>query len=147
MRISLLAVGCMAIALSGIGQAQFTTSQGTSNKGPTPKNVKPVIQKSTQTSLSVRPIPLTAALVGGSDDCSTAQTANAISGVGQFSVDTTLATTGAPAASCGLLGTDVWFYWTATTSGVASIQTCGLVGNDSALALWDAAGVPAGTCP
>ena len=147
MRISLLAVGCVAIALSGIGQAQFTTSQGTSNKGPTPKNVKPVIQKSTQTSLSVRPIPLTAALVGGSDDCSTAQTANAISGVGQFSVDTTLATTGAPAASCGLLGTDVWFYWTATTSGVASIQTCGLVGNDSALALWDAAGVPAGTCP
>ena len=149
MRISMLALGCFALALSGAAQAQFGAagSQVMPAKGPAQKNVKPVIQKTVQASPTVTPIPVGSFLVGGSDDCSTAQASNAIAGPGVYSVDTTLATTGTPSATCGALGTDVWFYWTANVTGVASITTCGYVGSDSVLAIWDGAGVPAGSCP
>ncbi|MFN9787593.1 MAG: hypothetical protein ACK57N_13570 [Planctomycetia bacterium] len=149
MRFSLLSVGCLALAFSGAAQAQYANSQaqGSATKGVSTKGQKMVVQKTTQTTTSVTPLPLGAFLVGGSDDCSTAQAQNSISGSGTFSVDTTAATTGAPVGSCGLMGTDVWFYYTATTTGTAVVETCGQSANDTVLAAWSAAGVPAGSCP
>jgi hypothetical protein len=127
MRFSLLSVGCLALALSGAAQAQYANSQaqGTATKGVTTKGQKMVVQKTTQTATTVTPLPVGAFLVGGSDDCSTAQAQNSISGTGTFSVDTTIATTGAPVGSCGLMGRDVWFYYTATSTGTAVVETCG----------------------
>jgi len=86
---------------------------------------------------------VTSNLVGGSDDPSTAIATNSISGAGAFAVDSTLATTGTPVATCGAMGTDVWFYWTAAASGLTTINLCGSTTADTALAAWSAsAGAP-----
>ena len=92
MRFSLLSVGCLALALSGAAQAQYANSQaqGSATKGVTTKGQKMVVQKTTQTATTVTPLPVGAFLVGGSDDCSTAQAQNSISGTGTFSVDTVI---------------------------------------------------------
>src|SRR5882672_6809962 len=65
----------------------------------------------------------------GSDGCATPQP---ISGVGTFAFNNASATTGAEGQSealCLFFGTsgisnDVWFAWTATTSGTAKIALC-----------------------
>jgi hypothetical protein len=84
--------------------------------------------------------------LNGSDDCSMASTNDAISGNGTFAVNTTTATSGVPLASCGAIGNDVWFYWTSTLTGSASVSTCTTVASDSVIAVW-ADGMPAGSCP
>lgn len=78
-------------------------------------------------------------LPGGSDDPASAVSANAITGSGTFAVDSTLATTGTPVASCGGMGTDVWFYWTAAASGISTINLCGSA-DDTVLAVWSSVG-------
>ncbi|MBK7875900.1 MAG: hypothetical protein IPJ77_09125 [Planctomycetes bacterium] len=85
-------------------------------------------------------------VVGGSDDCSTAATNDAISGVGTFSVTNVGATNGAP-DSTGCINTqlDVWFYWTATQTGAARLQLCGQTTTDTVVAIW--ADNNGGACP
>jgi len=98
--------------------------------------------KTVTTGSAVTPIQLpSSTLVGGSDDCTTA---DAISGPGTYAVNTTAATTGSPVGSCGLMGSDVWFRYTAVATSVCNVSTCG-GSMDSVIAIW--AGAPAGTCP
>jgi len=86
-------------------------------------------------------------VVGGSDDCSSA---DAISGQGLFAFDNSQATTGSEGqseANCYIFGNsavanDVWFAWTADASGVARITTCSHTTVDTKLAAY-----PGGSCP
>ncbi len=139
MRLPLLTAALMVAAPLGLASAQVSAVQSPiknpAPKGPPVKVINP----------SVQPVQVVHSL-GGSDDCSTAAVNDAISGPGNFAANTTTATTGSPVGTCGAIGNDVWYYWTATTSGVASITTCGLIGSDSAIAVW-ADGMPAGSCP
>lgn len=83
-------------------------------------------------------VPGGSLFVGGSDECAGAE---AIAGTGTFSVNTVSATTGAPqSGSCPAANRDVWFAWTATSSGLTTIATCGGVSNDSVLAVYDGPG-------
>jgi hypothetical protein len=82
----------------------------------------------------------------GTDDCSAASTSAAISGTGTFSVDTSASTTGSPLPSCAPMTSDVWFYWTATASGTATVSLCGGAAVDTVMGVW-ANGSPAGSCP
>ncbi|MCY2961624.1 MAG: hypothetical protein NTY35_15790 [Planctomycetota bacterium] len=124
---------CLAISLAATNaDAQYTARAKTA---PT-KDVPPMG-------------PPTSGLlaVGGSDDCANAAAANAIAGAGVFAVTTVGATNGSPdAASCVNTQRDVWFYWTATSTGVATINTCGGTTVDTVLTVW-ADGAPAGSCP
>jgi hypothetical protein len=92
--------------------------------------------------------------LNGSDDCSTA---DVITGLGPFTFDNTagVATTGlngqlnTPACTffnLTAIALDVWFLWTAPTTGVAQIQTCGNTTVDTKIAVynWTAIG---STCP
>ncbi len=57
------------------------------------------------------------------DDCSTA---TAIAGSGPFAFDTTGASTNAQqSAACPDATLDVWYAWTATSTGAATMSTCG----------------------
>ncbi len=83
----------------------------------------------------------------GADSCTTP---DVIVGTGVFTFDNTAATIGADGqaeALCNQLGSttvtsDVWFTWTAPTSGVVVVETCGITGIDTKIALY--AGT---TCP
>ncbi len=83
---------------------------------------------------------------GGADDCANAEP---ISGEGTFNFDNSSATTdGLPHAGCLAFGTDqiendVWFCWTATFDGDATVQTCGGTGVDTKIAAYDGCNV----CP
>lgn len=85
----------------------------------------------------------TTALAQGSDTCATAQV---VVGLGTFAFDNTTATTdGLPDAACNFFATsqinnDVWFKWTAPTSGAFTITTCSQTTMDSKLAVYS------GTC-
>ena len=88
----------------------------------------------------------TPAYAGGppNDECSNA---TAISGDGSFTFDTTGATTGAEGQECNDGGTigienDVWFCWTATCSGIVTIQTCSFTSLDTKIALYDGCACP-----
>jgi len=86
-------------------------------------------------------VSLAAVLLAGSraqaqnDDCATP---TVISGVGLFPFDCTGATTGTQGqneAVCNIYANtsvlyDVWFQWTAPSSGVATLTLCGLLGTD-----------------
>jgi hypothetical protein len=76
------------------------------------------------------------------DDCAMAAP---IGGTGTYAVDSTTATTGAPLPGCASAGRDVWYLWTAPSSGNATVRTCGGVTADSVLAVW--ADNNAGACP
>lgn len=84
--------------------------------------------------------------MGGSDDCTTA---DPISGSGVFPFDNSMATTdGNPHAACDFFGqnnieNDVWFCWTADCDGNVVVETCGLTGVDTKLAVYDGCAV----CP
>ncbi|MBL8859170.1 MAG: hypothetical protein JNL28_11730 [Planctomycetes bacterium] len=95
--------------------------------------------------------PPPAPLVGGSDACATP---DAIAGTGSFAFDNTSATTGAEGqseAACNLFGStailsDVWFVWTAPTSGIAKVTTVNQTIVDTKIAAYPAP-VPSGGCP
>src|SRR5438034_771097 len=88
----------------------------------------------------------TSFLVNGSDNCANAAANDAISGLGTFGVSNVGATSGSPIASCGAMGLDVWFYWTATASGTTTVSACGGLSSDTVFAVWSD-GSPAGSCP
>lgn len=83
----------------------------------------------------------------GSDSCSTP---SAIAGPGQFAFDNTLATTGTEGQAesicyefgSSVVDNDVWFLWTAASTGQVSFKTCGTTGVDTKLAIY-----PGGSCP
>ncbi len=77
----------------------------------------------------------------GSDSCTTPQV---IAGFGSFSFDNTAAAAGNDfAPGCASIGRDVWFSWTAASSGSTTIATCGGTSLDSVLAVYAASACPA----
>jgi hypothetical protein len=96
--------------------------------------------------------PPPAPLVGGSDNCATP---DPLTGTGSFPFDTTIATTttdGQSTLNCIFFNQigidhDVWFVWTAPTTGTAVVSTCnGGTFNDTKIAVYN---LPAGGgfCP
>jgi hypothetical protein len=89
------------------------------------------------------------AFVGGSDSCATP---DVISGPGPFSFNNSSATTGAEGqanANCLFFGTmgignDVWFTWTAGSTGSATLSLCGGTLMDSKVAVYAGVGCPSG---
>ncbi len=81
------------------------------------------------------------------DDCATPA---AITGLGAFNFDDTLATTGSAGQSeslCNFLFTtvvfnDVWYAWTAPSSGTATLALCGGTGMDSKVAAYAGTSCP-----
>ena len=81
-----------------------------------------------------------AAMAQGNDDCANA---TPLSGDGVFAVDNTIGTGLDADPGCGNFGADVWYGWTATTTGTVNMDMCdGTTTYDSALALWDGSGCP-----
>ena len=75
------------------------------------------------------------------DDCSAAV---AITGSGPFNFDTTGATTSVQQSGfCGTSGQDIWYDWTATGTGFASLSLCGS-SYDTLVAVYSGAGCPTG---
>ncbi|MDZ4772409.1 MAG: hypothetical protein SGI72_04665 [Planctomycetota bacterium] len=91
--------------------------------------------------------PPPAPLLGGSDSCATP---DAIAGIGLFAFDDTNATTGTQGQSesaCNAFGNtailaDVWFVWTAPSSGMARVTTVNQTIVDTKIAAY-----PGGACP
>ncbi|MBL8861853.1 MAG: hypothetical protein JNK02_07550 [Planctomycetes bacterium] len=139
MRFPLFAASVLAGSFASFAGAQISPNQTAPVKLPAVKQppAKPVVPPVRQ--------PMTSFLVGGSDNCANASTNDAISGPGTFAVNNIGATTGSPVASCGLMQNDVWFYWTATQTGIATISTCGGVSGDSVASVWASPGP--GVCP
>ncbi len=79
------------------------------------------------------------------DGCSTA---TVISGAGPFTFDTTSSTTGSEGqgfAGCGTINKDLWYVWTANTSGTVVVTNCGLItsaSTDTKIAVYDGAACP-----
>jgi hypothetical protein len=82
-----------------------------------------------------------APLVGGSDNCATP---DAITGIGNFAFDNTLATDSSPAipSACAVPVHDVWFVWTAPSTGTVTMTLCGHTTADTAIAIYTG-----NTCP
>ncbi len=77
------------------------------------------------------------------DDCSAAIV---ISGAGPFATDTTTATTGSQMPSCtGFMSLDIWYEWTAGSTGNATMEMCGGPSYDSVIAAYAGAGCPLGS--
>jgi len=97
---------------------------------------------------TVPALPLTSALVGGSDSCATP---DALVGDGLYLFDNTAATTGPQGQTQGICNqvgggtgilSDVWFAWTATTTGLARVNTCGFSTVDTKIAVYSGNGCP-----
>jgi hypothetical protein len=124
------------LALSTLATVTFA-DQGAGTKYSTPK--PPPTQP--------RAMALTSALVGGADSC---VTPDVIVGGGPFLFDNTVATTGLEGQAEGLctffgfttVDQDVWFKWTATSSGILSVNTCGLSAVDTKIAIYQATSCP-----
>lgn len=80
----------------------------------------------------------------GSDDCTTP---DPIAGTGNFVVNMTTATTSGIMPSCFFVvpENDVWFAWTASATGNATVSFCGHTVADTLLAIWDSQPCGAGT--
>jgi len=138
MRLALLTAALLAGAPLSSAAAQITASHS---------RAKPAASKTIQAPGGPATPQLVTFAVGGNDSCSSASSTDAISGYGTFAVNNTGATAGSPVGTCGLMGRDVWFYWTAPVTEMVTVSTCGLVvGADPVSAIW-ADGSPAGTCP
>ena len=119
----------LGLALANSASAQFSTQKPTP---PTKPGVSTAPATPTGGSMAL--------LVGGGDSCATP---DMISGSGTFAFDTTTATTGAEGQNeCGSIYNDVWFAWTATSSGIATVSTCNQAAFDTKLAAY-----PGGACP
>jgi hypothetical protein len=77
------------------------------------------------------------------DSCATPDIANP----GGASYDNTLATTGAEGQGnpCGGIEKDLWWNWTASVNGTATIETCFTTASNTSLAVYAGGGCPAGT--
>ena len=92
---------------------------------------------------------LSVSIPSANDNCSTPVV---ISGAGPFNFDNTVASTGTDGQSESLcavqygsttVDNDVWFSWTAPSSGVAQVSTCGLTSTDTKIAAYAGSGCPA----
>ncbi|HIG10079.1 MAG: hypothetical protein ABGY71_08835 [bacterium] len=91
--------------------------------------------------------PLAPLAAGGSDDCATAQP---IAGAGFFAFDNSAATTSTAGqaeplcdwASSLAVENDVWFAWTANSTGAVTFATCSSTLVDTKLAVYAAASCP-----
>jgi hypothetical protein len=66
------------------------------------------------------------------DDCVGALPA----ALGPNPFDSTCATTSVPAATCGSLGSDLWYSYTPPFNGVLTVSTCGFTAADTAVAIY-----------
>ncbi len=125
----------LGLALAGTASAQLPSTKGVS----TPKDNPGIQQKLGNLPAFLGP--------GGSDDCSSP---HAIAGTGSFNFDLTSATTGTQGQTelaCDSFGTtgigsDVWFAWTASGNGVASVTTCGNTLVDTKIAAYAGTACP-----
>jgi hypothetical protein len=107
--------------------ATYTLQLGTYPWGPAPGGV------GSFNLFQYVPIPL--------DDCSLP---SVIAGVGSFPFDTTGMTTSGQQGACGgTAGQDMWFQWTAPTTGTCQLDTCGS-SYDTYVKAYSGAGCPAG---
>jgi hypothetical protein len=76
------------------------------------------------------------------DDCGSPLTI----GPGGVSFDTTSATTGSQGQSnpCGTIENDLWYAWTPSGTGTATIDTCGQTALNTSLAVYSGSGCPSG---
>jgi len=81
------------------------------------------------------------ALAQGTDSCTSP---TSISGTGTFAFNSTSATTGSQGQPvCGIpCGSDVWFAWTAPTTGNYTVSTCGQANFDTMLAAYTGSSCP-----
>jgi hypothetical protein len=76
----------------------------------------------------------------GTDSCTTPQV---VAGFGSFAFDNSAAAAGNDfVPACAPIGRDVWFTWTAASSGSTTVATCGGTGLDSVMAVYNG-----NTCP
>ena len=140
----------LTLLFASTASAQFSTQKvapGAPMKGGTAQKVvtnpAPVGGRS-----FTPPAGSTALLVGGGDNCAVP---DAIAGPGSVLFDLTTATTGTEGQSealCYFFGntaidSDVWFAWTATSSGTALVSTCANTTVDTKIAVYAGAGCPA----
>jgi hypothetical protein len=138
MKLSSLALSFVAAALCSTARAQWSAAAPPQQKGgalPPQKIVTPKPRAPGQGGAH-------AAAQGGSallvlpppnDDCTGA---GPISGLGTFGLDTTGATGTGISGTCQPAENDVWFAWTATSSGAVEVRTCSLVASDTVIAVW-----------
>jgi hypothetical protein len=131
--LSLAAVVIATSAGTAIAQQRFSPSHPipTTKAAPAAKIVTaPVTQK--------RQGNVNHPLVGGNDSCTTP--AVAVDGPNPW--DNTGATLDGP-QPCGLIGSDVWYTYTAAASGTVVASFCGGTGTDTVLAVYNIATCPA----
>ncbi len=126
--LSLAAVVIATSAGTAIAQQRFSTS----HPQPTTK-AAPAVKNATATHQRVVNHPLT----GGNDSCSTPDVA--VDGPNAW--DNTAATLDGP-QPCGSIGADVWYTYTAASSGTVVASFCGGTGADTVLAVYNTS-----TCP
>ncbi|MBL8859716.1 MAG: hypothetical protein JNL28_14515 [Planctomycetes bacterium] len=139
MKHTLFFLSSFALLLAGSAEAQKVNLNPAKNsQSKAVKRVQPVA-----TPGLFAPAPA----VGGADACTTP---DVVVGTGTFAFDNTIATTGTQGQAeplCNIFALvavdqDVWFTWTATLTGVATVSTCGLTGVDTKIAAYDG-----NTCP
>jgi hypothetical protein len=85
--------------------------------------------------LSFALAPFLLALPAAAQGSNTCSTATPISGTGTFPFSNIGATTDGP-ATCGALGADVWFDWTAPSTDSFQVTTCGGASFDTVIAVY-----------
>jgi hypothetical protein len=131
----------LAISLTAIdGVAQIQTVRPVAPRKRPPSGVVTTTPAASGPSSSFLP-------PGANDDCNSP---TVLSGTGTFAFDASSATTGTQGqnnAICNQNGlpdiwNDVWFSWTATCTGMVTVETCGLVAWDSKIAVYGQSGCP-----
>lgn len=121
------------------GLALVATTRATPLRQATPTTaLGPVVGGSSGSGGSSQLLPTPS----GQDDCANA---SQITGLGYFDVNTVFKSTSPQQSGvCPTAHHDVWFGWTAPSTGIASLRLCAVPGN-SVIAVYDGAGCPTGT--
>jgi hypothetical protein len=122
MKASLLLTAALACTLASAASAQKQT--------PVVKKPVPILNGPVKTTQGSGGGP--SLFVGPNDNCGAA---TVIAGPGTFPFDNTGANTDGP-ASCGAIGADVWWNWTATSTANHIITTCGGATMDTVLDIY-----------
>lgn len=147
MRPPILGVALLISAMLNTATAQVSSSPAVRSVKPGATSAKTQV-KPAQAATPLRGLPLPQSLlIGGSDNCATP---DVISGSGPFSFNNTAATTGSQGQSEGLclafgqtaIANDVWFRWTASSTGTATLSLCLGTGIDSKVAVYAGSGCP-----
>jgi hypothetical protein len=115
-------------------QIDFTVTQGSSYTLQIGDNTGGLPGPGSFTIGQYVPIPL--------DDC---QLPGTLPGPGTYAYNTTTATNSAQTATCGNIYFDYWYSYPATTSGTATLTTCGLITGtyfDTKCAIYNGTGCP-----